>query len=223
MLYGGFTQTAVSESTHAFRSYIGAQGAIYTASGDGGGAGTEKGDYYGFWSTNILGASAVHVNTMQGLEIDMDAVSGSSVKYKAAIILGSANLLAADTAQGSTVDAFIWMSNCTTCVGVNAGIQFGRPDGFGGLGVKATGTLIATAAEVGTIGNGIDLTGGGNTTITGQAFKSPGFTVGGTGALAATNISATAGFFAPGAVAGVTCSGTPTASFASSVGIVTHC
>lgn len=36
-------------------------------------------------------------------------------------------------------------------------------------------------------------------------------------------IEATSGYFAPGLVAGVTCAGAPTAAFATSVGIVTHC
>jgi hypothetical protein len=179
------TQTAPTSASSTFRDYVGVHGTSVT-SGDGGGAGTEKGNYYGLWSSTILQATATHVSSMQGLEIDMSALTGSSVLYKSGLLVGGTGSPALDSVQGSIVDALIWMQHCPTCVGAKVGIQFGRPDGFGGLGVNSSGSLIQVATEVATVGNGIDLTGGGSLTITGNAWVSPGALITGAGVFSST-------------------------------------
>lgn len=274
MLYAALTQTAASASYNAFPDYVGAQGSINSLSGDGGTVGTPKGNYYGLWGTASLGPLAAFVGSLQSLELDINAANGSSVSSKSMLLLAH---LGGDTAHGSVVDANIWMFNANGSVGANQGILFGRTDGFGGLGVGPTGTLLATANEVATIGSGFDLTGGGNTTITNFAWKSPGASIDGSGngKLNTLGLPATAGqvfwgtnsgtnggqilldqtstnmffddlaggswtfrttggtteasisntgIFSSAGTAGVTCAtGSPTASFSSKGGLVTHC
>lgn len=171
-------QTSATESTHTFRDYVALHGTC-SSTGDGGGSGTEKGSCFGMWSSGILTATATHMSAITNLENDMTVLAGASVLFKTGVGIGSGGN-GVDAVHGSVVDAGLWFTSCTGgCVGYNFGIQFGRPDGFGGLGVATGGTLLATAVEVATIANGIDLTGGGsaplgNTTITGNAWKSPG-------------------------------------------------
>jgi hypothetical protein len=94
------------------------------------------------------------------------------------------------------------ISNSSGTVGSKVGIQFGRADGFGGLGVSTTGALMQAATEVATVGTGIDITGGGSLTITGNAWASPGGAViTGAGQFSSTAGPST-GFFATGAHSG---------------------
>ena len=76
-------------------------------------------------------------------------------------------------------------------------------------------------AHAGAHTNGVILTGA---TFSGFAFASPGFNVNGGGDINAANINVgnPGGIFV-GGVAGVSCSGAPSGSFASVLGIVTHC
>lgn len=191
MLLASLTQTTATEATHTFRAYVGAQGAINSTSGDGGGSGTEKGDYYGLWGTATIGPSATFVKTLQSLELDINAPAGSSLLYKSGLVFAHVNLAGngPDAVHGSLVDTNFWVFNATGNIGANTGILFGRADGFGGLGVASTGSLLALAAETATLGNGIDLTGGGAITISGCAFKSFQYCVDGLGNITANSFS----------------------------------
>jgi hypothetical protein len=84
--------------------------------------------------------------------------------------------------------------------------------------MMATGTLIgadatALASRAYAAAYGVDFS---NVAFSVAAFKSNAFSVDGAGII-------TGSAYKTGATAGVTCAGAPTASFASTGGIVTHC
>jgi hypothetical protein len=218
----------------------------------------------------------------EAIEANSSLRTGSSVFFKC-IICTSGNLDDAVQADGPW-DMAIGMSGQNGSIGAKAGIAFGPWSGV--HPVQSTGTLIKTF-EAATVANGIDFS---SYTITGDAWKSPGFEVAGNGTntqtsanpsyvMRATGAAVTAGglwrlisaggvtvlqvntaaggdfsthidvlkftdtgglqlsgttvdpgvgamnagAYVVGDVVGVTCSGSPTSSFAAINGIVTHC
>lgn len=176
-LLSSITQNAATSASSAFRSYVGLQGAINSTSGDGGGTGTEKGDYYGLWGSAQIGAAAMHCSSLTSLELDLSAATGSGVLYKSGLLISHANIGGGnDAVPGSLVDANIWVFNNVGCIGSNYGILFGRPS-FGSIGINSAGTVLGFG-NADTIATGIDLS---LLTISGNAWVSPGCSISGLG------------------------------------------
>lgn len=145
-------------------------------SSDGGTLGAEKGAIFGCNPIAELSAGATHMAACVGGEVNTLCVAGSSVldKYGWSVVQESS-----DAVAGSRNDAALFFGNQSGAVGWGTLIQVG--DGINANPLNATGSLLAVRGAP-TIANGVDLSGVGS--ITGYAFRSPGFVVGGNGAVA---------------------------------------
>jgi hypothetical protein len=171
----------------------------------------------------FLGNGATGWNQLIGREIDVAAVTGSSVADKLALQIVQTSI---DAITGSQSNIGLTLNNASGATGWDCGLCFGNYAGFFPFNSNSTiigGWAHATARNgsggsvpsgaVGTTLNGVDFSA---ITFTGSAFKSSGFNIDGSG-------NETAAAYKVGATAGVSCSGSPTSSFASVNGIVTHC
>jgi hypothetical protein len=181
--------TAPTSPSNPNRYYVGGSFVAQAISNDGGGSGTEKGSIFGINPVATLSASATHMAECSGGEVDLSAAAGSSVlnKYGWKVVQ-----LSTDKVQGSVNDAALFFANQSGAVGWGALIQIG--DGINASPLTASGSIMAVKGAP-TIANGIDLSGA--ATISGFAFKSPGFSVDGSGVVRPTgvNIGAAAASF----------------------------
>jgi len=166
--------TSPTSATNTNRNYVGATFTGQAVSGDGGGIGTEKGAIFGINPIALLNAAATNMAALVGGEVNISVASGATVldKYGWAIVQ-----LNSDVVSGSRNDGGLYLANQAGAVGWKYGIQFG--DTTNQFPVKTAGTLIKTVGGA-TVVNGIDFSA---TTFSGSAFVSPGFSVGGGGAL----------------------------------------
>lgn len=168
---------------------------------------------------NAVASSGANVTSegVVGAEIDTWMQSGSVARDRLGIqivdVTGSTFGV-----QATRDDQMLSLNNQyspTSSRGYKIGIGFGRSGG--NFPLATNGTMIYGVGNVGaswTVGNGIDWhlgTATGNWIQFGSVFS-----IDGTGIVTGASYKA-------GATAGVTCSGTPTSSFASTGGIVTHC
>jgi hypothetical protein len=165
--------TAPTSLGNANRNYVAGTFWANAVSADGGGVGTEKGAIFGINPIATLSASATHMATLVGGEVDISAAAGSSVldKYGWSIIQ-----LSTDAVAGSRNDAALFFGDQSGAVGWGTLIQVG--DGLNASPLKTAGAILAIKGAP-TIANGIDLSGAGS--ITGSAFKSNLFSVDGSG------------------------------------------
>lgn len=185
---------------------------IATAGAPDGGTGTgqftSRGAFYGAGFVGVAGNGATNLNNVTAAEFNTAMQTGSSVFAKSGIqISGRTD----DAVAGSGVNSMIWLYNQSGAVPWTYGIHL---DGvINPWPIATTGTIMFANSNTATITGGVDFT---NVVFSGNAFASPSFSVNGSGVV-------TGASYKSGATAGVTCSGTPTSSFASSGGIVTHC
>jgi hypothetical protein len=166
-----------TSGSNANRFYTAAQITGQAQSSDGGGAGTELGRLYALNPYVKLTSSAQHFVSVIGAEIDTEMQSGSSALDKYALTLVQ---VATDAVAGSRNDAAMLFANQGGAVGWGTLLQIG--DGLNASPLKTTGSILAIKGSP-TFANGIDLTGAGS--ITGSAYKSPGFSVGGASGITA--------------------------------------
>jgi hypothetical protein len=210
--------SASGNTTGSGGQYIGWEFSAFGSANDNGTVGNPRGTVFGSNSVAYLNsASATNYFALAGIEVDTGAVAGSSVVDKLGIQIVN---IAGDRAAGSRDDIGLSFNSQETiasgAVGWKLGIGFGR--GGGSWPMSATGTMIGAVLSVNpgdtlATANGIDWS---NVAFSGFSLKMPSFSVSGSGAIIGAS-------YQVGATAGVTCSGTPTSSFASVNGIVTHC
>jgi len=164
------SQTTPSSSSNVLTDYVAISAWISSQQGDGGTAQSPKGDYYALNPFAVLTSGATYVHELTGAEFNIAAQSGSSVYYKTILSLVGHNT---DAVRGYGYDAMLSLSN-QGGVGWKDGILFSAANSSHPIG--ADGTLIRSVG--GSVANGIDISG---TTISGSAFKSPGFTLDGSG------------------------------------------
>jgi hypothetical protein len=164
--------TQPTSPTNPNRNYVGGVFFASAISGDGGGLGTEKGAIFGCNPIATLTGAATHMASLVGGEVDIGAAAGSSMldKYGWSIVQ-----LSMDAVAGSRNDAALFFGNQAGAVGWGTLIQVG--DALNASPLTTSGSIMAIKGSP-TITNGIDLSGA---TISGSAFKSPGFSVDGSG------------------------------------------
>lgn len=147
------------------RFYVAGTNSARAVSGDGGGAGTEKGAMFGGNDVVTLAAAATHMAACVGREMNIGCETGSSVLDK---YLLSFVQLSTDAVSGSRNDSCLLFANQSGAVGWGASLlQMG--DGINAAPLKMTGSvLIAKGSQ--TIANGFDFT---NVTCNGAILKAP--------------------------------------------------
>src|SRR5258706_1896925 len=191
--YGGSATTGGSQSLEVFsrlasptsvsnptvdRFYVAGIFTAQAASGDACGSGTEQGSMFALNPVATLGAAATHMVECSGIETDIACNSASSVLYK----FGNKIVQSAtDAAAGSVLDSALFFGNQSGAQGWNNLIQIGASVVYTAP-LKSTGAIMITQGSQ-TIGTGIDIS---SATITGNAFKSPGFILDGKGGLSVT-------------------------------------
>lgn len=185
-----FELTAATNSTNNNRNYVG--GAFYSTAkaSDGGSAPTyadSKGAMFGGFSVGILEAAAENMLGVCSWEFDVAMFAGSSAYSKSVAIFSNRS---DDVEQGSVIDTMLWLFKQVPSSGSTpvwrTGILFDFPDDPAAFPFDNTSTVLKVGT--GTIGVGIDLSA---CTVDQYAYRSPGFSVGGTGAIVAA--SATVG------------------------------
>lgn len=150
---------------------------------DGGGVGTERGSVFGGAAEGVLQGTSTNFQAVHAWEQNVGIFTGSSAKYKTLVNYANINN---DAVKGSVIDAMGWYySQSAVLVGFDYGLLFGDPGGTTGVvwPITSTGTLIGAGS--GTIAKGVDLS---NLTISSAAFKSPSFSVDGSGNLIANSL-----------------------------------
>jgi hypothetical protein len=195
--------------------YVGFASTVQASANDNGTAGTLSSS---LWGSNLvvnLRSGATFYRGIIGQEIDLEARTGSSLGGKLGMSIVKQSQDAVAGING-TDTVFAIADQVGASVGWDMGITFGY---FAGIwSMNPTSTLIGTTATLlggpaYTAAYGVDFSA---VTFGQAAFKSNAFSVTQAGIV-------TGSAFKAGATAGVTCSGTPTALFTSSGGIVTHC
>ena len=220
----GGTHTAIAGTTNVNGAgvtnggfYVAVDGWTFASKNVGGASGALANSKGHAFATNpqvLLTSGATFWYEATGEEIDVSVASGASAYLVNGLQVA---LLSNHAVHGlSGIDSAI---NIGAQIGATTGFDFGlRMSNPGGQWpYVATATLIGIPAPGATntiaAANGIDFS---LVPFSGFFLKSQGFTVDGAGNTVAASYKA-------GANAGLTCSGTPTASFASTLGIVTHC
>ena len=179
-IFGYLNQTSATNSANANRNYVGGAFRVQTEEGDGGtdssAQGTTKGAYFGVAVEALADADAVALTNLTGGEINTVALAGSSIWYKSLWSLVGG---AADDVQGTVHDCMLALSNQTGAVKWEDGILIGNMNGE--FPLDTSGNVLRTIG--GTVTNGIDLS---NTTISGNAWKSPGMQIAGDGSISLT-------------------------------------
>jgi hypothetical protein len=190
--------------------YAGLTSVFQATSNDTGTIGAPLSSGSGLISIAELHASAEYFTSLSAATFETEIVAGSTVKNKGGIGIVQ---LATDVVQGSVVDAAVSLTGLSGSVGWNC--AFCLLTGA----MNASGTVIGvtnaqTAAYLLDAYN-LTLTGGYLRGKLGTYYIDQNFN------LAANDVKGVT--FHSGATAGVTCSGSPSSSFAAANGIVTHC
>lgn len=174
-------------------SYVGETIFEDSAINVGGTAGTPAGGIFG---TNILArlvsSSATYWSVLQGGEVDVSAVSGSSVNYRMGWSIVDYN---SGGVQGTADDVALNIGSVTGGPGWKKGISFGNFNGQ--FPIASSGSLITTST--GTAAYGINFS---NLTCSTDCWKSNGATIDGSGNISAASVNL-AGTTAPSGAAGV--------------------
>lgn len=138
----GLTLAAPTASSGTLRFYVGAQIAAQANTGDGGGAGTEKGQIIALNPAVTLSSLATHLNEMSAIEITLQANNGASVLQRSGIEIS--DISTAGGVQGSQFDAAIVMGNAPNGAPFVQGLRFDSTF-FGSAPIASSGTYIAAA------------------------------------------------------------------------------
>ena len=153
-IYGVLIQDAETSATNTDRNYVGVQGQVISAVGDGGTAATMaggKGAYFGMSSIASISSGATNLLNVTGAEINTRVLTGASAGY-----ISGLQIVTKDEVNGGDYDTALAISKGGTgTVGKDTGILFG--DMNGSHPVNSTGTLIETTGSA-TVAKGIDFT-----------------------------------------------------------------
>lgn len=171
-------QTATT-SNNSNGEYVGLLSVVQGNANDNGTSGSYNGAVYGLNANVRLSNNATYWLQDIGAEIDVAALTGTSVKD----IIGEQIVIPSNAAvQGSRDNVGLSFNNQpTTTIGWAYGIAFGIQDGYWPM--LSSGTLIGAEGHLGgspagTAAHGVDFS---NVTLTSDAFKSNGFKVDGSG------------------------------------------
>lgn len=170
-------------------------GTFFQAAGsnDGGGAGTERGSFFGMNPVCFAYAAAIHIRECAGMEVDVGVETGAAVLAKAGISIVQ---LFNDAVQGSLSDAAIWISNQSGAVGWKNGILFSNNGAQ--IPFSATGCILCTSGAA-AIAKGIDIS---SYTYSGNSIAAPNFNVTQAGIITSNALGATS-FVSAGQFLGV--------------------
>jgi hypothetical protein len=177
-----FSQVAVNTATsptNPYKDYVAAQFFAEAFVNDGGTDVTiaaSKGNLFATNPVALLQGNATNWAEITGGEVNVAVQAGCSVSYKSAWTLVA---MGTDAVQGSVYDGALSISGQAGNIGWRHGILFSQANS--GPPMHPAGTLIGTQ-DAGTVANGVDIS---SYTITGSAFRSPGFAVNGAGAVTA--------------------------------------
>lgn len=193
-----YTMSAASGNvTGLGGSYVALNATAFANNNDNGnstGMGTlagGKGNLYALNTVAHLGATSTFWSELVGYELDVIAASGSSVNIKLGLSIVQ---LSGDTAQGQWIDNGIILNAAATQTsgrGWKTGFSFGNMQGYFpidplgtmvGAGPVSSGTMLAA--------NGIDFS---LVTFSGYSLRFTGFTVDGSGNVAAASVALNAG------------------------------
>ena len=169
------TQTSASSNN---RSYTAAS-FLSTASANDGGTNTSSGalgSVTGFNSFVNATAAATNFVDVSSAEFDTQMLASSSAKGRHGI-----KIVSFGAVNGASEDSGLSINAATGGVGWKDGILF--TNWAGAAPVTSSGCLLCTDGTSNTVGTGIDISA---YTISGNAFKSPGFNVTGTGQIVST-------------------------------------
>ena len=186
-------QTAATSPVNGNFNYTPLVTIMQTNSGDGGtgtSSSTARGAYIGGNPNTVLGPLAANAYDATGTEINValqtDGTHTASSRLKYLLRLAGRG---DDAAHGSYQEAMLafaiqGVAGCST-IGISCSIQWNNgilftDQGIGKFPLSSSATMLGATA--GAIANGVDLTA---LTISGSAFKSPGFNVSGSGAITA--------------------------------------
>lgn len=145
---------------------------------DGGGLGTEKGNFYGFGSIVTAKTGVEHLRSVVGAEFDVVMEVGSSSTEKIVLQLVTVN---SDAEKGSVVDAALLIcGDLTVTAQLDYGIAFGKPGSMWNVDGKLMGvypTVNAMEAK-----SGVDFSG---VAFSEFFLKHDGFSVSGAGEVVA--------------------------------------
>lgn len=169
-------------------NYVGGLFVVQGNLPDNGTPSQPSGSLWGIDANVRLSNQATNWNQLIAEELDIAALSGTSVADKIGLqIVQPSN----DGAKGSRSNLGISINNASGGKGWDVGLSFGAYDGYNPI--TPTGTLIGTfphagTTALGTVANGIDFSA---YTFTGNFLKSINFTVDGKGNATANTVKAT--------------------------------
>lgn len=138
-IYGVLNQTAISAATATDRNYVGVQGQVLSAVGDGGTAPTfadGKGSYFGLSSIASLSSGALNLLNVTGAELNTRVLTGASAAY-----ISGAQIVTKDEVQGGVYDCALAISRGGVgTIGKKDGILIGNMNGSPAL--DTTGNLM---------------------------------------------------------------------------------
>lgn len=136
-VYGVLNQTAISAAGAADRNYVGVQGQVISAVGDGGTAATfadGKGGYFGMSSIATIQAGALNLLNVTGGEFNTRIFAGASAAYVSGI-----QVVTKDEVKGNVYDCAIAISRGGAgTVGKTDGILIGNMNGSPALDTAGT-------------------------------------------------------------------------------------
>lgn len=164
-----------TSGTNPDRNYVGGAFSCHANVSDGGSLpATPLGAVFGINAVgNLAAAAATGFLNVTSAEFNVNAVTGSSVKYKSGIQIAG---FSTDAVQGTDFDAMVSLSGLGG-VGWKTGMLFSAANGS--QPIDPAGTLIGTNG-VDTVAKGIDFT---SYTFSSYAIATPGFQVGTNGSL----------------------------------------
>jgi len=192
-------------TTGASCFHIAASPQTYITANLGGTLGTPRGAVYGAGAIAQLGSGATNILGVVGQETNVSVQSGASVAYKSIASFISVN---SDAVGGTVSNSMIeFTADNTTTYKWPRGITFGRADSTWPF--DSTSTFITTTAPGSGTRVGNWFLDGANVTYTSGFIRSPGFSIGPSGAATVASltssgaVSGTTGTFS-GAVSGTT-------------------
>lgn len=181
-LYSEANLTAATSTSNTNRFWAGGGFVGRVSANDGGTTGTPHGAIFGGYSSALIDAgSNAHLANATAWEFGISVPSGNTVGYKSLVQLAA---MPGDAVQGS-FETMVALSGNSGSVGWER--AFSLTDANGRQPLTTTGSIFScNFVGSATIANGFDIS---PYTITGNAFKSNGFSVDGAGNVTAKNIN----------------------------------
>lgn len=173
---GYLTMDSATNSSNPYPFYVGVFGWAEAKSPDGGSPGSERGVIYGLGSHARALNGATNLLGIIGAELSAGILTGGSSKIRSNLWLSG---LGGHTEKGSGVDSSLVITNQPSSAKFDSAIAIGNVAGNEHPVDASNGTILKTIGSA-TVLHGIDLS---SYNFSGGAFKSPGFSVDGIGAV----------------------------------------